>query len=142
MKAARSTLKRLKCADYALSLETSLADGDSYHPHTHLLLESAPSGRNYISNENLQDAWLTELPQWMHPQMAAAEIETVRDLEAVCSYNTKSPFTGTGGQTTVGRMIDSLFALKGMKRFERHGSMKFGEWTGHPFADIGMQRAA
>jgi hypothetical protein len=78
----------------------------------------------------------------MHPQMAAAEIDAVRELEAVCSYNTKSPFTGISGQDGAGRVIDSLFALKGMKRFERHGSLKFSEWTGHPFADVGIQRAA
>ena len=141
MKAARATLKRLKCADYALSLETSLADGDAYHPHAHLLLESAPSGRKYISNTNLQDAWLSGLPSWLHPQMAAAEIEPVRDLGAICAYNTKSPFAGTNGQNAIGRVIDSLFALKGMKRFERHGSMKFDEWAGHPFI-AEMYRAA
>jgi hypothetical protein len=123
MKAGRSTLKALKIPDHAIRLETSCADWtDSYHPHLHSILSTAPGGRNYISPDGWENAWMADLPTWLQP-VQGTHIATVRNLQAASSYFTKSPFADYAESTgeMVARIINGIEATRGIHKYSVRG---------------------
>ena len=93
MRAARATLKAVDAAHYALRCEFALAPATiGYRPHVHVILNTAPTGRRYVSASHWTDAWLSELPVWLHPANDPVYMNPVRDLPASCAYLVKSAF--------------------------------------------------
>jgi hypothetical protein len=127
MQASKRTLKALGVTDYAGHLETSFQDwSDDYHPHIHALIDSPPAGRGYIPLDRWQDAWLGELPEFLHPIEGGAHVNPVRDLAASCEYLTKSPFYDFVQQSqaaNVRRVVAAICESKGLHKFASRGSL-------------------
>jgi Replication protein len=126
MHTGRRVLKELNVAGYAARLETSFEDwSEKYHPHLHVLIDSASGGRGFISGRNWQEAWLHILPTSLRPVEGGTHITPVGELEATCKYLTKSPFFEhvSNNQLAVERTVNSIRELKGKQRFVARGSL-------------------
>jgi hypothetical protein len=123
MKAGRATMKALRIADFALAQETSIA-GENFHPHAHALTSTPTKGRGYVASAAWEDAWLSNLPAYLHPNRSAVHVEAVEDFNAVATYVCKSPFSKATSDQSIKRIVDSLFETKGIHRFETSGKLK------------------
>jgi hypothetical protein len=122
MQTGGRVLKTLKVGDYAARLETSFEEwGDNYHAHLHALVDSPSGGRGFIPRGAWLDEWLGELPTHLHPIEGGAHVEPVRNLEASCTYLTKSPFFDYVSNAE--RIVAGIAACKGMRRTIIRGSM-------------------
>ena len=122
MQSVREVFRSTNTTDYAAGLETSLPDwSDLYHPHAHALLTARPGGRGFISEDGWMDAWLTALPDHLHPLEGASRIEPVREVDAVCSYVTKSPFRPQFNHVDIERTVEAIRAGKGLRQFSYLG---------------------
>jgi hypothetical protein len=124
MTAARSTMRTLGVADYALSQETSIAS-ESYHAHVHSLTSTPKSGRGYLPSGAWEETWLSYLPTDLHPNRSAVFVEPVESIGAVSQYVCKSPFKDVTSDATIQRIVNALFETKGLRRFETSGRLKF-----------------
>jgi hypothetical protein len=125
MQATRRTMAKLKNAHYAARLETSFESwNENYHPHAHVLLDSPPGGRNFTSADQWRDTWLSSLPSELHPREAGkgAHVEPVRDLEAACTYLTKSPFHAWVAENTA-RTLATIQTCKGIHKVTTRGNL-------------------
>jgi hypothetical protein len=124
MRSARAALKAVRNAQYALMGEFSVEGwGEHYHPHAHVIVNTPPSGRSYVSLDGWTNAWLTELPSHLHPIEGGAHVELVRDLGASCAYLTKSAF-GEADSDKVERIMEGITAIKGLQKFNCRGDFK------------------
>jgi hypothetical protein len=126
IRAGRSTLKRAGIADYALRLETSYAEGQTgFHPHVHALINTPAGGRKYISSDTWTNEWLDVLPMWLHPSQDAAHVKPVRNLEASCSYLSKSAFAACADASAamIHKIVASTRVTKGVQKFNLRGSL-------------------
>jgi hypothetical protein len=122
MHAGGRVLKTLKVSGYAGRLETSFEEwGDDYHAHLHVLIDSPSGGRGFIPRDAWLDEWLRELPTYLHPVEGEAHVEPVRNLEASCTYLTKSPFFAYVDNAE--RIVAGISACKGMRRSIIRGSI-------------------
>lgn len=121
MQATRKALKTLGIEHCAVRSEFSIDEWvKSYHPHSHALISTAPAGKAYIKAADWRDAWLSELPAWLHPVERGTHVEPVRSLEGVCRYVTKSPYANASPDN-VGEIMAGIAATKGLQRFSTSG---------------------
>lgn len=121
MSATRKTFKVLGIEHCAVRSEFSIDEWvKSYHPHSHALISTAASGKAYIRKDDWHDAWLNGLPTWLHPVEGGTHIESVRSLEGVCRYFTKSPYANARPEN-VGEIMAGIAATKGLQRFSTSG---------------------
>jgi hypothetical protein len=125
MSATRKTLKTLGIAHSAVRFEFSVDEWvKSYHPHSHAILSAAPSGKAYVSKSDWLAAWLSELPQWLHPVEGGSHVAPVRNLEGACRYFAKSPFR-CASESTIGQILQGIEATKGLRRFATSGAFRY-----------------
>jgi hypothetical protein len=125
MRSTRATLKSLGLAHYAARFETSVdVLIGSYHPHIHSLVNTAPSGKAYIPAADWQDAWLSELPAWLHPIEGGTHTERVYDVAGICRYVCKSPYA-KGSLGTISQIVAGIEATRGLRRFATSGAFKY-----------------
>lgn len=129
----RKILKSLGIGDYTLKLETAEdeCEGFDYLPHVHVLADTPAMGRSCIPASRWEDAWLSELPAWLHPVQGGSQVENVRSIPAACTYITKSPFSTiakrmcaqAAHQTErhVRRVLDGICATKGLQKLNTRG---------------------
>ncbi|HEV2709393.1 MAG TPA: protein rep [Edaphobacter sp.] len=121
MSATRKTLKILGIAHSAVRSEFSVDEWvRSYHPHSHSLISTPPNGKNYVKTADWQDAWLSELPQWLHPIEGGSHIKAIDNLERACGYIAGNPYKKATPET-VGEIMAGIAALKGLQRFSTSG---------------------
>jgi hypothetical protein len=114
--------KKLKVAGYAARLENSFEEwGDKYHAHVHALIDAPSGGRGFIPAGAWTSEWLDALPAHLHPLERGAHVSPVRNLEASCTYLTKSPFFAYVNDAQ--RIVAGIEACKGMQRSVIRGSM-------------------
>jgi hypothetical protein len=127
-RAVRAAFKKLKIADYAQSYETSFTNWtEDAHPHVHIVTELPKGGRRHVSPAALEDAWLSELPAWLHTS-EPVHLDATRSTEATSFYVYKSPFwqePGTPGhsQNMVHKIVAGITSTKGLQRFSLRGSL-------------------
>jgi hypothetical protein len=127
MQTARTLCSHMRVKGSALRLEASDPSSNDYHPHIHGLLDTPSGGRNFIPEADWQDAWLTELPQWLHPPTGGAHVKPVRSLGASCTYMMKSVFSSLCEDAYDGddlqRTLDYIESCKGVQQFSVRGSL-------------------
>jgi len=132
MACTRLVMERLRVAGHVQCLEVSFRDGGEYHPHTHTLVDTPSEGRSFLSKAAWQEEWLRALPKDLHPPEGGVHAESVRSLEAVSDYITKSPFHAYVRErerqlelVAVRRTVATIRATEGLQKINRRGS--FGE---------------
>ncbi|WP_348269418.1 hypothetical protein P8936_11665 [Edaphobacter paludis] len=124
MQAIRTTLRNLGIEHCAAKGEASIvAWADSFHPHVHAIVNTAPGGKGYIKASDWQHEWLSALPSYLQPPIGGAHVKPVRDLERACRYFTKSPFR-YATSSTIGSVLEGISALKGVVRFSTSGAFR------------------
>lgn len=125
MRTSRQVFKRLGASGHITRLEVSFEDwGDLYHPHLHHLIDTPPGGRRFIPLTAYEQEWLEALPHYLHPGENAGHIETVRNLDAVCAYTAKSPFSDwIAGKERVARTVAAIRETKGLQKITFRGSL-------------------
>lgn len=124
--AVHKTLKSVGVTGSISRLEASFPDWtDEVHPHTHVILDSAPSGRSFIPRAEFTEAWREHLPEELHAPESEVHIETIRDIVATSAYVTKSPFYDyVKEQADIERTISVITALHGLPKLVAKGSLK------------------
>lgn len=127
MQTARTVCRQLKVRGSALRLEVSDPGTNDFHPHVHGLLDTPTGGRGRISATTWQDAWLSELPAWLHPTVGGAHVRPVRSLGSACNYMMKSAFAslceGAYDGDDVARTIAYIESCKGVQQFSVRGTL-------------------
>jgi hypothetical protein len=123
--ATKRTLCALNVDGYIARTEVSFEDwSDVYHPHSHAIIHTAPSGKRYVPAHAWEDEWLNALPSHLHPVEGGAHCEPVRDIEATCSYLTKSPFlVHISNQGQIDRTITVIQTTKGLAKLATQGTL-------------------
>jgi hypothetical protein len=126
MRTSRQMFKRLGVPGHITQLEVSFEGWrDLYHPHIHSLIDTPPGGRRFISPSAYEQEWLEALPDHLHPRENAGHIETVRDLDAVCTYTAKSPFRSwIEDRARVARTVAVIRETKGLQQTYFRGSLQ------------------
>jgi hypothetical protein len=127
MQTARTVSSRLAPAGSAIRLEVSDPMTENFHAHAHAILVTPSGGRNFVSEDDWQNEWLSELPQWLHPVEGGAHVEAIRNLGATCNYLTQSAYAkcADASRETIRRVLDSITATKGLQKFKMRGSFRF-----------------
>ncbi len=123
--ATKAALKLLGIEHCAVRSEFSVdALIDSYHPHTHAIVSTSPTGRGYIPADDWHGAWIAELPVWLHPIEGGTHTERVYDVAGICRYVCKSPYANAS-PGTIGQIVAGIEATKGLRRFATSGAFKY-----------------
>jgi hypothetical protein len=127
MRSARTVCSRLKVKGSALRLEVSDPGSNDYHAHIHGLVSTPSGGKWRVSGADWQDAWLSELPAWLHPTVGGAHVKPVRSLGASCNYLLKSVFSsfteGAYDGGDVQRTLDYIESCRGIQQFSFRGTL-------------------
>jgi len=122
MSAGRKALKRVRVSDYALRFEASTESwSDLYHGHLHAIVSTPSSGSGYVRESSWNEAWLEEIPAWLHPQEIAAHVELIRNPAAASTYLTKSPYAHSS-QSVLQQTVEGIRATHGVAQFNVRGT--------------------
>jgi hypothetical protein len=79
MRAARTTISKLRTPGAAIHLESPVSDMDPYlwHPHLHVLAHVPAGGRNFIRPGDWIEEFYEQLPNTWHPAANHAHVSGV-----------------------------------------------------------------
>jgi hypothetical protein len=129
--AVLKTLKSLRIPGFVSRLEVSFPSwDDEFHLHHHAILDSPPTGRGYVSNGALTDAWMESLPAELLPPVVVVDNAIVSYLDRVTSYLCESPFhryvreRDRADIEEVPRTIDAIRELKKLRKITSRGTLQ------------------